>query len=146
MKPSTMLIGATGDCNDMDEFMAIEAAGFDKLCNELDRQYDEMREKIDRCIEAPVDRNGVPIRPGDVIDVPELKGFPVERIALEEDGGVVIYSHGTDIVMRSLRGKFPRVSHHEDDWADIINDARNGHPTDELVERCKQRAAMTCGE
>jgi len=145
MKPSTVLIGATGDCNDMDEFMAIEATDFDKLCNELDRQYDEMREKVERCIEAPVDRDGVPIKPGDVIDSMTWDAERVEEVRLGASGSVTLCKKdGTRWV--SPDGVFNGATHHKDSFADIIRDAADGASKDELVRRCEKVAGMMCGE
>ena len=146
MKPSTMLIGATGDCNDMDEFMAIEATDFDKLCNELDRQYDEMREKVERCIQAPVDRDGVPIKPGDVIDSMTWDAERVDEVRLCASGSVALCNKWGTMLLASPDGVFNGATHHKDSFADIIRDAADGASQDELVRRCEKVAGMMYGK
>ena len=145
MKPSERLRAAIGDSNDMETYAAIESGDFDRLCEELDRQYDEMREKVERCIEAPVDRDGVPIKPGDVIDSMTWDAERVEEVRLGASGSVTLCKKdGTRWV--SPDGVFNGATHHKDSFADIIRDAADGASKDELVRRCEKVAGMMCGE
>jgi hypothetical protein len=146
MKPSIMLIGAAGDCNDMEEFVAIEATDFDKLCGDLDRQYDEMREKVERCIQAPVDRDGVPIKPGDVIDSMTWDTEMVEEVRLGASGSVTLCNKGGTMLLASPDGVFNGATHRKDSFADIIRDAADGASQEELVRRCEKVAGMMYGE